>query len=116
MSKRVRVTEIPSYTRMTGEIYDLIYANKEYKGEAAKLTSIIEQKCESGGNSVLEAACGTGSYMKFLKDKFDISGFDLSSEQIEAAKKRLPDLNLFVADMADFDTGHQYDAVVCLFR
>jgi len=115
MREEVKISEIPSYTHMTGEIYDLIYADKDYKGQSAKLVRIIEQRLKSGGNTVLEAACGTGSYMQFLKDKFTISGFDLSTEQIEAAKKRLPDLDFFVADMTDFDTGQPYDAVLCLF-
>jgi SAM-dependent methyltransferase len=115
MSEQVEVTEIPSYTRMTGEIYDLIYADKDYANQSAKLVDIIEQRLKSGGNAVLEAACGTGTYMQFLKDKFAVSGFDLSQEQIKAAKKRLPELDFFVADMADFDTGQLYDAVVCLF-
>jgi len=64
---------------------------------------------------LLEVACGTGNYLEFLKEKFDVSGFDLSRGQIAAAKEKLPSTELFVADMADFDTGRQYDAVICLF-
>jgi SAM-dependent methyltransferase len=115
MSEFVKPKEIPSYTQMTGEIYDLIYADKDYAGQAAKLAELIEQYSESGGNLILEAACGTGTYMHFLKDRFAIDGFDLSAGQVAAAKKKNPDACIVQADMLDFDMGQTYDAVVCLF-
>ncbi|MDQ5972126.1 MAG: hypothetical protein QG553_285 [Patescibacteria group bacterium] len=115
MSEIVRAQEVPAYTMMTGEIYDLIYADKDYQGQAAKLTELIDSNCESGGNRVLEAACGTGTYMQFLDPHFSVDGFDLSAEQVVAAKKRLPDARIEKADMLDFDMGGQYDAVLCLF-
>jgi trans-aconitate methyltransferase len=43
--------------------------------------------------------------------KFSNQGFTL----VEAAKKRLPEANIFQADMVDFNTGKQYDAVLCVF-
>jgi SAM-dependent methyltransferase len=115
MSETVDPAEIPNYTRMTGEIYDLIYSKKDYAGEAAKLRTIISERCESGGNKILEAACGTGTYMQLLGNDYSVDGFDLSAEQVEAAKQRLPDANIVQADMLDFDMGQQYDAVLCLF-
>ncbi len=115
MSETANPTETPTYSRMTAEVYDLIYSGKDYEAEAAKLAEIIEEKGESGGNDLLEAACGTGAYMQHFRKHFNVEGFDLSREQIEGAKHRLPDAKLTVADMTDFEMGKQYDAVVCLF-
>lgn len=115
MSESVNPSEISSYTRMTGEIYDLIYANKDYAGQAAHIAELINAECESGGNRVLEAACGTGTYMQYLGEHFSVDGFDLSIEQVESAKKKMPAARIFQADMLDFDIGEQYDAVICLF-
>jgi SAM-dependent methyltransferase len=115
MSELVEAPEAPSYTRMTGEIYDVIYSNKDYGEEASKVKDIIRAKCESGGNSVLEAACGTGNYMEHFAGDFDVEGFDLSHEQVEAAKRKLPNARIEQADMVDFDMGKQYDVVLCLF-
>jgi len=115
MSETTRPNKIPAYTLMTGEIYDLIYADKDYEGQAVKLTELIDSSCESGGNRVLEAACGTGTYMQLLKPHFSVDGFDLSAEQVDAAKMRLPGARIERADMLDFDMGGQYDAVLCLF-
>lgn len=100
---------------MTGEIYDVIYGSKDYESEAAKIAEIIKSHSKSGGNDVLEAACGTGNYMQFLAKTFHVDGFDLSPEQVAAAKKKLPDIRILQADMIDFDMGRQYDAILCLF-
>lgn len=115
MSKLVKPQAIAAYSRMTGEIYDLIYAAKDYAGQAAKLSEIIHAQSESGGNRILEVACGTGRYMQFLANDYAVDGFDLSAEQVVAAKLRLPDATIFQADMLDFDNGQRYDAVLCLF-
>lgn len=115
MNESARTQEVAAYTRMSGEVYDLIYAEKDYAGQAQKVAEIIKARCESGGNLLLEAACGTGVYMQYLTPAFAVEGFDLSSGQVEAAQKRLPGARIVVADMIDFDMGQTYDAVVCLF-
>lgn len=115
MSEVEKPIEIKDYTRMTGEIYDLIYSKKDYETEANQIAEIIKENCESGGNDLLEAACGTGTYMALLKDRFNVEGFDLSSQQVEGAKSKLPGVRIEVADMTDFNMDKQYDAVVCLF-
>lgn len=115
MSEEIKLQETPSFTRMTGEVYDLIYAEKDYAGEAAKLKELIAGQCESDGNKMLVAACGTGRHVEHLVDEYDADGFDLSSEQVAAAKKKFPDLNIFEGDMRDFETDNTYDVVICLF-
>lgn len=115
MSEEIKLQETPSYTRMTGEVYDLIYSEKDYAGEVAKLKELVAGQCESGGSKVLVAACGTGRHVEHLVDEYDVDGFDLSSEQVTAAKKKFPDLNIFEGDMRDFETENAYDVVTCLF-
>lgn len=115
MSESVEIKEYDTYTHMTAEVYDLIYSKKDYAGEAAKLKTIIDGRCQSGSQTILEAACGTGSYLVHLRNDYHVEGFDLSSEQVAGAQSRLPDTNIFQADMLDFDTGKQYDSVLCLF-
>ena len=115
MNNAVEPKEVASYTMMTGEIYDLIYSNKNYAAEAERIIEIINQNAKSGGNRVLEAACGTGTYMRLLRNDFDVEGFDLSKQQVEAAKRNLPNLRIKQADLIDFDMGKTYDAVLCLF-
>lgn len=115
MSETLKPHEIPSYTQMTGAVYDLIYADKDYEGEANRIKQMIAERNESGGNQILEAACGSGNYMQYLHRDFDIEGFDLSEQQIASAVAKLPENKIEVADMLDFEMGKTYDNVLCLF-
>lgn len=52
------------------------------------------------GAKVLDAGCGNGRLLEVLQDKeIDYSGFDLSPELIELAKKNYPNHNFFVKDI-----------------
>ena len=39
---------------------------------------------------LLEGACGTGRYLEHLAHHFDVAGFDLDSEMLTEARRRLP--------------------------
>lgn len=100
---------------MTAEIYDAIYAFKDYEAEAKQLTQLIDTYKQTDGNTLLDVACGTGAHLPYLKDRFEVTGVDLSHEQVMAAKARLPGVKFVEADMRDFDLGKQFDVVTCLF-
>lgn len=115
MTVLANTQEATGYSLMSGEVYDLIYSRKDYKGGAEGFADIIKKYSKSGGGSVLEVACGTGTYMQYLSEHFTVDGFDLSREQVDAAKKKLPKSRIIQADMLDFDMGEQYDGVLCVF-
>lgn len=108
-------TETASYTKMTADVYDTLYAGKDYEGEAAKLKQLVGQYKQTDGNELLDVACGTGLHLPYLVDDFQVTGVDLSTQQLEAARKRLPGLTFVEGDMRDFDLEHQFDVVTCLF-
>lgn len=107
--------EAKSYTLMTADVYDAIYSTKNYESEALALKGLIEQYKTTEGNELLDVACGTGLHLPYIVDDYQVTGVDLSEQQLEAAKKRLPDLTFVQGDMRDFDLHHQYDVVTCLF-
>lgn len=47
---------------------------------------------------ILEVGCGLGFFLKWLKNKYEVAGIDISYEAISIAKKILEDTNLFVCD------------------
>lgn len=108
-------TNDPSYTKMTADVYDALYAKKNYEAEAAKLKSFIESHKQTDGNQLLDVACGTGLHLPYLVDDFDITGVDLSVQQLVKARERLPDIDFKQGDMRDFDLGLQFAVVTCLF-
>lgn len=105
----------PSYTKMTADVYDTIYSKKDYKSEAAKLKQIIAGYKKSQGKKLLDVACGTGLHLVYLVDEYEITGLDLSKQQIQAAKHRFPKLKFVQADMRDFSLNERFDIVTCLF-
>ena len=103
------------YTKMTAEVYDQLYAWKNYRQEAFNLQRIIDDHQLSDGRQLLDAACGTGSHLEYLQDQFAITGLDKSVEQLAAAKRKLPKLKFLEADLLNFQLDQQYDVITCLF-
>ncbi|MGY5874256.1 MAG: class I SAM-dependent methyltransferase [Candidatus Thorarchaeota archaeon] len=95
--------------------YDLIYANKDYKDEVAKLHDIIQQHKQSSGNSLLEVACGTGNHIEHFKEMYDLVGFDLNDEMLKVARSKYKDIEFIQGDMTSMDLGRKFDVITCLF-
>ncbi|HUU79517.1 MAG TPA: class I SAM-dependent methyltransferase [candidate division Zixibacteria bacterium] len=52
------------------------------------------------GSKILDAGCGAGlPFTKFLSEKFDVIGVDISEKQIELAKKNVPKAQFICEDM-----------------
>ncbi len=97
------------------DLYDLIYDGKDYAGEARQIRDLLETTGLSEGARILEAACGTGTYLEHLDDTYRTTGFDLSPQMIEQAEMKLDDTELSVGDMTAFEVDQPYDALLCLF-
>lgn len=98
----------------SAEVYDAIYAHKDYAAEAARARALVDPG--SSGRSWLEIACGTGRHIPFLLPHYDrFVGFDLAEPMVALAKQRVPRVDLGVGDMACFDIGETFDVVSCLF-
>ncbi|HEY42375.1 MAG TPA: class I SAM-dependent methyltransferase [Anaerolineae bacterium] len=95
--------------------YDVIYSFKDYQAETHRLLELIGDHLLSGGDRLLDVACGTGKHLQLLKEKFEVEGLDLSPELLKIARGRTPDVPYHHADMMDFDLGREFDIVTCLF-
>lgn len=110
------------------DVYDAIYAAmKDYRIEAYKVFEIAERITgkKASDMTLLDVACGTGLHLEYFAMWFKhVAGVDLSSEQLEAARKRLTDITLVRANMLNLQLGTPgflgpnpayYDVVTCLF-
>lgn len=107
----------PLYTERA-ELYDLVYQWKDYRREAQQVRSLLREAGVGAGSRVLEAACGTGSYLAELAWDHEVAGFDLNEGMIGQARRKLPEVPLWQADMLTVEpeqVGGRYDAVLCLF-
>jgi ubiquinone/menaquinone biosynthesis C-methylase UbiE len=99
----------------TAQYYDLIYSFKDYRAEADQLLALIGGMLRSGGNRLLDVACGTGRHLFHLKERFDVEGLDVDAALLELARQRVPAVVFHQADMVNFDLGKRFDVVTCLF-
>ncbi len=97
------------------DLYDRIYTWKDYAGEAARLRAVLRAAGVPDGARILEAACGTGSFLAQLRRWYDVTGFDISDTMLAECRRKLPDVRTFRADMTELRVAEPYDAVVCLF-
>jgi SAM-dependent methyltransferase len=99
----------------SAELYDAIYASvRDYPREASELDTLIQAK-RPGARTLLDVACGTGAHLEHLAGRYEVDGLDADPEMLAIARRRLPGVELHQADMADFDLGKRFDAVVCMF-
>lgn len=101
----------------SADLYDAIYGSfKDYAAEAATVAAAIRHHAPTA-QTVLDVACGTGEHARQLHTEFGfaVDGIDIESRFVELARAKHPTGRFVQADMADFDLGHPYDAVLCLF-
>ena len=99
------------------ELYDFIYSEfKDFSAEASQVASLLGRECPSA-RKLLDVGCGTGRHAAALigEHGFEVDGLDIESGFLEIARERCPDGKFFRGDMASFDLGVTYEAVLCLF-
>lgn len=104
--------------------YDLLYRDKDYSGEIAFITQLLE-RYGAGMRDILELGCGTGLHASLLAEKgYVVHGVDLSASMLEAAATRQAGLPREVAgrlefspgDVRDYRAERIFDAVLSLFH
>lgn len=97
------------------ELYDAVYAWKDYAADAVRLVALLEAIGVPRGGRVLEAAVGTGGHAAHLRELYDVEGFDLSEGMLAVARRKLPGVRLWQADLRAFAVDEPVDALLCLF-
>ena len=99
----------------SAEIYDKIYAEVVDYPVTGRLLKWLITERNPEARTLLEVACGTGEVLRHIASDFEVSGLDISAEMLEVARAKLPDVEFRQLDMADFDWGATFDAVICMF-
>ncbi|TFG26836.1 class I SAM-dependent methyltransferase [Candidatus Thorarchaeota archaeon] len=102
------------YSRLA-PYYDQMYRQIDHEGNSAKLHDIIQQYKKSEGIRWLDVACGTGTHIMHLKDKYDAMGFDLSEEMLVVAREKCPNIKFVQGNMVEMNLGQKFDVITCLF-
>lgn len=105
---------------LTGAYYDLLYADKDYAGEAHYVARLLPRD----SRTVLELGCGSGIHAKLLAEAgYDISGVERSPAMLEKACARAVTASggagkvaFHAGDARSVRLGRTFDAVVSLFH
>jgi SAM-dependent methyltransferase len=107
----------------SANVYDLLYADKDYAGEAEYVRGLLS--AHGRVSCCLELGCGTGRHaVAMARGGLQVHGVDRSSGMIEAAEMRrrqLPPeigaaLTFSRGDVRSVDVGRTFDAVTALFH
>jgi SAM-dependent methyltransferase len=94
--------------------YDYFYSFLDYRAAGERLRLLIRERHPTA-RSLLDVACGTGRHLEHLRQDFDVAGIDILPALIELARRRCPDVPMYVADMTDFHLDRRFDVITCLF-
>ena len=99
----------------SAHVYDALYQRvRDYEGQARQIRDWI-RTYRPTARSLLDVACGTGSYLSYLHAWFNVAGVDVSPAMVRIASARNPAASIYVGDMRSFHLGHRFDVVICLF-
>ncbi len=96
-------------------VYDDLTENIDYQVRSDYISGLFADRGIKSGASILDLACGTGTFSKLFFDKgFKVIGIDASSEMLEiAAFKTNGNVPLIRAKMQDFSLAESLDACIC---
>jgi SAM-dependent methyltransferase len=97
--------------------YNLLYADKDYRGEADYLHGLI-QAAHPTAKKILDLGCGTGRHDELLVEKgYSVFGVDLSEQMIQVAQAiERKNLQFAQGDVRTIRLSQSFDAVVSLFH
>lgn len=100
------------------QYYNLLYKEKDYRGEVDYIEKLIAQFSTKRIESILDLGCGTGTHAHLLSQKgYSVVGIDRSQKMIDIAKKHETDhLNFFVGDVTTINLEKKFDVIVSLFH
>ena len=96
---------------VSGDTYDATYERRAAAGENVHGEADFVQTF--GPKSVLDAGCGTGRVGRELARRgLDVVGVDIDPEMLDTARRKAPDADWRLADLASVDLGRTFDAIV----
>ncbi len=98
--------------------YHILYKNRSFNEAEGFITKLLQHLHPSKDATILDLACGKGRHAYFIaKDKYQVTGVDLSEQSIEWAKEnyQLDNLNFDVHDMRKIYKANSFDYVFNFF-
>jgi SAM-dependent methyltransferase len=95
----------------SGDAYDATYERRAAAGENVHGEADFVERFAPA--SVLDAGCGTGRVGRELARRgIDVVGVDLDAEMLATARRKSPDVDWRLADLASVDLARTFEAIV----
>ncbi len=95
----------------SGDDYDLAYERRAAAGEDVHGEANFVQRFVP--RSVLDAGCGTGRVGRELSRRdVEVVGADIDEAMLGTARRKAPDVEWHLADIATFDFARSFEAIV----
>lgn len=91
--------------------WPLLSAPAEYEEEAAAYTAILQSHCQGELHTLLEMGCGGGNNAHYMKQDFQLTLSDLSTEMLAVSQALNSDCEHVVGDMRTLRLNRIFDAV-----
>jgi SAM-dependent methyltransferase len=99
--------------------YDLLYRDKDYRGEADYVQGLI-RKHRPGARTILNLGCGSGRHDRCLADLgYTVTGVDVSEEMLAVARKTTKEndtVEYLLGDIRSLRLQREFDIVISLFH
>lgn len=91
------------------DVYDALYADKDYDAEVEFVRSQFEERAETDGKRALIVGCGTGEHAKRLRDAgFEVLGVDKYPAMVERARTK-SDAEFRVGSLPELSVEETFD-------
>ncbi len=98
------------------EYYDLLYRDKDYRGEVHYIASLA-RKFHPAATTLLDLGCGTGKHVALLGESgFAVQGVDLSATMLDRARSRYPSITFHQGDARSVRLHQSFDIITSLFH
>jgi SAM-dependent methyltransferase len=105
-----------SHFAQYADYYDLLYADKDYHGEARYLSGLLK-RFGPAARRVLELGCGTGRHAAELAQLgYGVHGIDASAGMLARAATAQGPLSFEQADLRSYRAGRAFDATLACFH
>ncbi len=94
-----------------GKFYDEIMGDQ--KDVAKQIRKFIEER-NPDARSLLEVACGTGTLMKQLYGRYEVTGLDISPIMLAMAHHKFRHVTLYQNNMVNFSLNQKFDVIICM--
>lgn len=100
--------------------YDLLYQDKNYKGETQYIHNLMKKYATNAPKKILNIGCGTGNHdIYFSNLGYNVYGIDISEEMISIARSKsmgLKNIHYRKGDGKTTNLNQKFDAVLSLFH